>query len=164
MTAFYLLVLCYGGGIHMFGETCILMLDGRSPLSLTERARKADVVISAFTRNAYKQDRTSEDTYTAEFRLLEIFKGANVLTSIKPDGVEKHSEPGGNLKLTMIYNISNFGEKSMCYSSVTIGQSYILFLTTGTDGRLTAKYDDIFGGTAEWSKKNVELVLKGVGK
>lgn len=158
-----LLVLFLGRGI-LLGQGCIARTDGWSPMTITDRTRRADVVISALARHTYKHDSASEDTYTAEFRLLDVLKGTRVLRAVRPDAMTNGRRVNASSPMSgRVYNISNFGEKALCYSSVVAGQSYILFLTTGPDGRLEVQYDDIFGGAAEWSESNVKLVLKGVG-
>ena len=62
-----------------------------------------------------------------------------------------------------LHNISNFGDKSMCYADVEEGQVYLLFLTT-FQGRLSAKYDDIFGAASEHTDESEEEVLTALGE
>ena len=51
----------------------------------------------------------------------------------------------------------------MCYADVEAGQVYLLFLTT-FQGRLSAKYDDIFGAASEHTDENEEEVLTALGE
>jgi hypothetical protein len=62
-----------------------------------------------------------------------------------------------------VYNVSNFGDKAMCYADVTAGESYLLFLTL-YEGRLSAKYDDIFGAAADYNDENEKQVLDYLGE
>ena len=59
--------------------------------------------------------------------------------------------------------MSNFGDEIMCYSNIQEGESYIL-LMTNFEGKLSAKYDDIFGAAADFNEKNQAQVLQALGK
>ena len=63
----------------------------------------------------------------------------------------------------MVFNVSNFGDKAMCYADVTQGELYVLFLTV-FEGRLSAKYDDIFGAAADYTEDNEKQVLDYLGE
>lgn len=130
---------------------CILLLNGWEPLTLGERALLADIVLTVRTLDTFKTDRSSAQTYTAEFQSLRVLSGFKHLRSVKADRGEN------------VYNISNFGDKTMCYADVDTGETYILFLTV-FDGRLSAKYDDIFGAAAEYSEENEEDILTALGE
>ena len=62
-----------------------------------------------------------------------------------------------------LYNVSNFGDEIMCYSNVQEGEPYILFMTN-FEGQLSAKYDDIFGATADYNEKNEAKIFEAVGE
>jgi hypothetical protein len=62
-----------------------------------------------------------------------------------------------------VYNVSNFGDKAMCYADVTAGETYLFFLTL-YEGRLSAKYDDIFGAAADYNDENEKQVLDYLGE
>lgn len=120
------------------------------PLTIEERASLADVVLTGFARRTFKNTRTRAGTYTSEFQIFNVLKGENVIQTVSTS----HAK---------VYNISNFGPKTMCYADITEGRSYILFLTT-FGGRLSAKYDDIFGAATEWSPNTERVILEGLGK
>ena len=51
----------------------------------------------------------------------------------------------------------------MCYSNIQEGEAYILFMTD-FEGKLSAKYDDIFGAASDYNEKNQAQVLQALGK
>ena len=59
-------------------------------------------------------------------------------------------------------NITNFGTRVACYSDVSEGESYVMFLTPYQES-LSAKYDDIFGATASADDGVVEEILFAMG-
>lgn len=123
------------------------------PMSVGNRTARADIVLSAHVIKAYteKQYRTKAQTYTATVKLFEVYKGNKLLRNIP---VNKHTPK--------IYNISNFGDRKMCYADVSDGKNYILFLTTYKQ-RLSAKYDDIFGAATKYTETNAQAVQDQVG-
>ena len=131
---------------------CIMLLNGWTPLTVYQRTEYADVVVSGHVIEAWKETRSDSETYAAQIQLLTIYKGGDVVNTIPP--------VIGN---SNVYSVSNFGDKSMCYADVEVGSSYIFFLTVYQD-RLSAKYDDIFGATAELTKDNEQQVLDYLGK
>ena len=124
------------------------------PMSVYNRTAFADVVLSAHVVRTFKarEFRTAAQTYSAEVKILDVYKGSKLLHEI-PVAVNEPNK---------IYNISNFGDRKMCYADVMEGDSYIFFLTTYKE-RLSAKYDDIFGATAKYTEYNVQEVLDQVG-
>lgn len=60
-------------------------------------------------------------------------------------------------------NVTGFGDKSKCHGTVAPQKYYIIFCEL-RGNELVAKFDDIFGATADWSEKNEERVWHGVGK
>ncbi|XP_068085912.1 uncharacterized protein [Anabrus simplex] len=65
-------------------------------------------------------------------------------------------------KLSLRINVTKFGDKSQCANSVQSQKYYIVFAER-RDGELSAKYDDLFGATIDWSEDNEDLVWTGVG-
>ena len=130
--------------------SCIYLLNGWMPMSVYNRTAFADVVLSAHVVRTFKarEFRTAANTYSAEVKILDVYKGSRLLHEI-PVPVNEPEK---------IYNISNFGDRKMCYADVMEGDSNIFFLTT-YKGRLSAKYDDIFGATAKYTEYNVQEVL-----
>lgn len=133
-------------------NSCILLLNGWTPLSVYERTGMADAVASGFVVRTYKESRTDAQTYTAAVKLLHIYKGA-----------EKITEVTSNVGSSNIYNISNFGDKKMCYADIDEKESYIFFLTM-YKGRLSAQYDDIFGAAVDFTEENEDEVIQQLGK
>lgn len=133
--------------------SCIYLLNGWMPMSIGNRTARADIVLSGHVMKAYKdkQFRTEANTYTATIKLFEVYKGRKLLRNIP-----------GDKQLPNVYNISNFGDRKMCYADVLDGKNYILFLTTYKQ-RLSAKYDDIFGAAITLTEKNAQEVLDQVG-
>jgi len=62
-----------------------------------------------------------------------------------------------------LYNISNFGDTSACYSDVQPGDERLFFLTLFS-GRLSAKYDDLFGAVADRTAENEGEILQALGQ
>jgi len=62
-----------------------------------------------------------------------------------------------------LYNISNFGDTSACYSDVEPGDERLFFLTLFS-GRLSAKYDDLFGAVADRTADNEDEILQALGQ
>ena len=171
--------------IHLFPVTiqgCILLLNGWEPMSISDRTSVAPIVASAYVHRTFKDIRTDVDTYSAEVSLLEIYKGKELVQNLSLDDQldasyeydydkESNREISGDFdtgysnlqKNTQLYNISNFGDEIMCYSDVTVGESYILFLTN-FEGSLSARYDDIFGAATAYNDKHETEVLQSLGK
>ena len=63
----------------------------------------------------------------------------------------------------MTYNVSNFGDRHACYADVTVGDEYVLFLTI-FDGRLSAKYDDLFGAVTERTRETEDEIFEAIGE
>lgn len=60
-------------------------------------------------------------------------------------------------------NVTNFGDKSQCHVSVTSQKYYVVFAEK-VGNTVVAKYDDLFGATADWSPENENRVWAGVGE
>jgi hypothetical protein len=60
-------------------------------------------------------------------------------------------------------NVTQFGDKSQCFSPVSPQKYYIVFAEMRAN-QLVAKYDDLFGATADWTQQSEERVWSGVGK
>lgn len=60
-------------------------------------------------------------------------------------------------------NVTRFGDKAQCFPPVEPQTNYIVFAEMHAD-RLVAKYDDLFGATAEWSQQSETRVWAGVGE
>ncbi|KAI8497202.1 hypothetical protein Bbelb_251510 [Branchiostoma belcheri] len=133
---------------------CIELLNGWDPVPVAVRARRADVVLSGSVV------RTSDDpprrrpglTYSAQLRVRSVLKGKDRLREIPAISDEPK-----------VYNVSNFGRRAECYSEVAQGDSYIFFLGIFREGELAARYDDIFGATADPSRGNEEEILLALG-
>ena len=134
------------------GAGCILLLNGWQPLSVQERAYLADVVVTGRALATYKNNRTEAKTYSAKFRIIDVLKGREIL----------HEATGESVGYG-VYNISNFGDRVMCFADVTAGETYILYLTT-FQNHLSAKYDDIFGAAVKYSVQSEEAVLLALGE
>lgn len=121
-------------------------------MSVANRTALADIVLSGRVIRAFKERemRTEAMTYTATVKLFDVYKGIKLLRNIPV------SQDNAN-----VYNISNFGDRKMCYADIEEGRNYIFFLTTYKQ-RLSAKYDDIFGAATEYTESNANEVQKEV--
>ena len=163
-------------------QGCILLLNGWEPMSIDERTSAAPIVASAYVHRTFTEIRTDVDTYSAEVSLLEIYKGKELVQNLSSDdhleadySYDKDGESDKEIDTQFdteyanvgihakLYNISNFGDEIMCYSDVTAGESYILFLTD-FEGSLSARYDDIFGAATAYNEKHEAEVLQSLGK
>ncbi|PVD35983.1 hypothetical protein C0Q70_02953 [Pomacea canaliculata] len=127
---------------------CILLLNGWAPLSVYERSSQTEIVATGEVLRTFKDILTEVGTYSAEVELRTIHKGADLVLEVqRASGQDGH-----------VFNISNFGDKAMCYADVNAGDYYILFLTV-FQNRLSAKYDDIFGAVADYTQENEQEVL-----
>lgn len=130
-------------------QSCILLLNGWVPVSLEKRTASAKLVVSGYVKNAFKTQRTRAHTYSVRFKVKNVLKGHKLYNDIKTTD--------------NVYNISNFGDNKLCYADLDEGRSYILFLTT-FKGRLSAKYDDIFGAAAPYSPEKEEKISLSLGE
>ncbi|XP_061178253.1 protein kinase C-binding protein NELL2-like [Saccostrea echinata] len=130
-------------------QACILLLNGWAPLSVYNRTLLADVVVSGYVHETYKDLRSKDFTYSAKIELITIYKGQQLVEKLTP--VSKNT-----------FVISNFGDKKMCYADISEDEIYILFLTIYKE-RLSAKYDDIFGAATELTKTKEEEILTQLG-
>lgn len=142
-------------------DGCILLLNGWTPLTVAERAKLADIVAVGRARRTFKDSRSDDaNTYHAEFDLVRpALKGQTALeklattTSNRVDGTRS----------VVTYNVSNFGDRHACYADVTVGDEYVLFLTI-FDGRLSAKYDDLFGAVTERTRETEDEIFEAIGE
>ncbi|XP_014783058.1 uncharacterized protein LOC106878382 [Octopus bimaculoides] len=136
-------------------NACILLLNGWEAAPLRERVDLAEVVVSGRVEAAYKLNRTKSGTYSADVRILTVYKGEDYLKN-----VSKTLSQTSNLNST--YLISNFGEQISCYADVDSGKKYIFFLTV-YEGHLSGKYDDIFGAADKFSEELDAKIMKILG-
>jgi len=105
--------------------------------------------------------RTSTATTTTTRRKKKNENGVDVSSARWPRG--------GRL-----YNITNFGDSSACYADVANDvddpseqkqeqRRHVFFLTT-FDGHLSARYDDLFGAAADWSRDVEEEIDDALGE
>ncbi|CAL1546835.1 unnamed protein product, partial [Lymnaea stagnalis] len=131
--------------------SCVMLLQGWTPMSIRQRAELADISAVGSVLRTFKDQRTEDGTYTAEFRLETVYKGhdlvANVTRSVAP----------GN-----VFNVSNFGNKTQCFADVEPEARYILFLTV-FGGQLSAQYDDLFGAASLFDDVDQEEILRYLG-
>ena len=133
--------------------SCIYLPNGWKPMPIFNRTASADIVISGHVMKTFKEQqyRTEAMTYTATVKLFDIYKGNRLLRNIPTIDDSQN-----------VYNVTNFGDRKMCYADVMEGRNYLLFLTTYKQ-RLSAKYDDIFGAATKYTESNVDEVKAQVG-
>ncbi|XP_035657363.1 uncharacterized protein LOC118403033 [Branchiostoma floridae] len=135
-----------------FAGGCIELLNGWDPVPVAERARRADVVLSGSVVRTDALPRQPGLTYSARVRVRTVLKGKSRLREIPAISEQPR-----------VYNVSNFGRRAQCYSEVTQGDAVIFFLGIFREGELAARYDDIFGATADLTRENEEEILLGLG-
>ena len=100
-------------------RACILLLNGWEPISAGDRAKLAEVVFSGEAVKTYKNRRDSvSKTYTAGFSVQQVFKGQEIVHKVVGGSLDK------NELAEEYYNVTNFGDRSMCYADVKEGQRY----------------------------------------
>lgn len=130
---------------------CIYLLNGWTPVSVYDRTALAEIVVSGTVLQTFKEIRTKSETYESKIKIKQIYKGKNML------------ETATSIDDLSTFMIGNFGDKKMCYSDVSTGESYIFFLTVYKN-RLSAKYDDFFGAVVEDTWYTEDEVYKQIGK
>ena len=136
--------------IAFLSRGCILLLNGWTPMSVYNRTLHAEVVVSGYVQETYKDQRSKDLTYSAKIEILTVYKGQHLVDNLT--SVDRNT-----------FVISNFGDKKMCYADISEDEIYILFLTVYKQ-RLSAKYDDIFGAATELTKLKEEEILTQLGR
>lgn len=119
-------------------------------MSVYNRTLHAEVVVSGYVQETYKDQRSKDLTYSAKIEILTVYKGQHLVDNLT--SVDRNT-----------FVISNFGDKKMCYADISEDEIYILFLTVYKQ-RLSAKYDDIFGAATELTKLKEGEILTQLGR
>lgn len=139
-------------------QACIQMLDGWKQVGLEERAKRAPIVFHGLAIEATPEGDNSF-LYSVQFWMINIYKGSESVAALL------NLDPGSggvfNLRDRRI-NVTGFGDKSNCHGTVAPQKYYIIFCEM-RGNELVAKFDDLFGATADWSEKNEERVWHGIG-
>ncbi|KAL8608085.1 hypothetical protein ACOMHN_023901 [Nucella lapillus] len=133
---------------------CVFMLNGWTPLSVYDRSALAEIVAVGEVLRTFRHIRTKHGTFSAEVRFFTVHKGVELVREVQRTSKNKNGP--------VVFNVSNFGDKGMCYADVRKGELYVFFLTM-FKGRLSAKYDDIFGAVADYTEDNEKQVLDYLG-
>ena len=138
---------------------CILLLNGWKPLGLERRAQLAQIVVS--TRTLSKSPINGHKVlYAANFEVISILKGWNIL-----DDLQRKRSKSVRETDRLFISVSGFGDRRFCFSSVDVGETYILFLAYKNEtDTLVAKYDDIYGASELLYGNNEETILLSLGK
>ncbi|GAB6027486.1 Wnt inhibitory factor 1 [Chamberlinius hualienensis] len=133
---------------HVSSGCLLASTNNWTPMSVTDRASKAELVVSGLVLNISIAE--TADTYSALIELSDIYKGDEMVKFL-PIGKK-------------LINVTNFGHKSTCHSQVEKGRKYILFLSVNEEKptEYSARYDDIFGAAVDFTSSNVKAVLKGI--
>eukprot|EP00794_Sanderia_malayensis_P003236 gene3236-3716_t len=128
-------------------NACISLLDNKwKPHSLETRAAVAQVVVS--TR-----------TLRAGTCFLSILKGRQQLKAL----LEKGS-PSVQERDKLVISALGFGDRRQCWSSVDVGETYILFLSINNiTGYLVAKYLGAFGAAELLYGPSEDAILLSLG-
>lgn len=133
-------------------QPCILLLNGWTKMTVSERAKLVKVVFVGKVVGLYPVDKVTQ-TYAAEFEIYRILKGENIINDV----LERH--PGPTVK------VYGFGEKRLCYSEVYTGEMHLVFMVVHPKTlSLVARYDDIFGATSSVTYQNENSILETLGK
>lgn len=142
-------------------QACITLLDNKwRPHTIQDRAAVAEVVLSTRTLSKFPIPNSRMRLYGATFEVLSILKGWSKIEEL----LEKGSPSvRGRDKLTV--SALGFGDRRHCWSSVDIGESYILFLSVNNiTGYLVAKYLGEFGAAELLYAPSEDAILLSLGK
>jgi len=138
---------------------CITLLDNKwRPHTIEDRASVADVVISTKTLSTFPISR-NRMLYGATFEVLSILKGWSKLEELLEKGSPSVQERD-KLRVTAL----GFGDRRHCWSSVDVGETYILFLSfNNKTGYLVAKYLGAFGAAELLYARSEDAILLSLG-
>ena len=143
-------------------ECCFLVFNRQwKPVSLEERTRKADLVVTA---NILSTSPIPDNRhfYEATFEVLNVLKGWDLLKKLHSQG---GSGPVKFMEPKIVASAYGFGDQKLCFSHVEVGESYALFLSFDhVKRKLVAKYDDIFGAADKLWKRTERDILKTLGR
>ncbi len=141
-------------------RACITLLDNKwRPHSLETRAAVAQVVVTTRTLSKFAI-RSKSRLYGANFEVLSILKGREQLRVL----LEKGS-PSVKEGEKLIVSALGFGDRRHCWSSVDVGETYILFLSINNiTGYLVAKYLGAFGAAELYYGPSEDAILLSLGE
>ena len=143
-------------------QACISLLDNKwKPRSLETRARVAQVVVSTRTLSTFPiPTKSRARLYGATFEVLSILKGWAELEELLEKG-----GPAVQERDKLIITALGFGDRRQCWSSVNVGETYILFLGINQlKGNLVAKYLGEFGAAELLYASHEDAILSSLGK
>ena len=140
---------------------CITLLDNKwRPHTIEARASVAEVVISTRTLSKFPIPKSRMRLYGANFEVLSILKGWAKIEDL----LEKGS-PSVQEREKLIISALGFGDRRHCWSSVDVGETYILFLSVNNNtGYLVAKYLGAFGAAELLYAPSEDAILLSLGK
>ena len=142
-------------------QGCITLLDNKwRPHTIEDRASVAEVVISTRTLSKVPIPNSRMGLYGANFEVLSILKGWAKIEEL----LEKGS-PSVQEREKLIVWALGFGDRRHCWSSVDVGETYILFLSVNNKtGYLVAKYLGAFGAAELLYAPSEDAILLSLGK
>ena len=141
-------------------QACITLLDNKwRPHTIEDRAAVAEVVISTRTLSKFPIPNSRMRLYGANFEVLSILKGWSKIEELLEKGSPSVQE-GEKLTVSAL----GFGDRRHCWSSVDIGETYILFLSVNNvTGYLVAKYLGAFGAAELLYAPSEDAILLSLG-
>ena len=131
-----------------------IMEDGWTQLSVTERARKADVVAVGKAVEVH-------DDYSLVGRLLKV-GGFHLFDILKGNDITEKIYASNN---NSIFYILGFGDAVQCLTPIEEGKRYLLFaIFEPRTLSLIIGYDTPFAGTADPTIENQNEILTSLGK
>lgn len=142
-------------------QACITLLDNNwRPHSLETRAGVAQVVVSTRTLSTFPIPNSRARLYGATFEVLSILKGWTELEELLEKG-----GPAVQERDKLVISALGFGDRRHCWSSVDVGETYILFLSINKlNGYLVAKYLGAFGAAELLYAPSEDAILLSLGK
>lgn len=141
-------------------QACITLLDNKwQPHTIEDRAAVAEVVISTRTLGKFPIPSSRMRLYGANFQVLSILKGWSKIEEL----LEKGS-PSVQGSDKLVVSALGFGDRRNCWSSVDVGETYILFLSVNNiTGYLVAKYLGAFGAAELLYAPSEDAILLSLG-
>lgn len=137
-------------------DCCIHALDWK-PSPIEERTSRADLVA---TGKIIYTEPIDGFFYAATFQVISVLKGWDLIQKLH----REKSKAIVSLDPKIVVTALGFGSPLMCYSSVEVGESYILFLGHNpVANTLVGKYDNAFGAAEILYQRTERDILSTLG-
>lgn len=139
---------------------CIELINRQwKRMSLEERTKRADVVLSARILSTAPIP-GQKIFYAATFEVMNVLKGWELLKLLH----KSKSLSIVSLGTKIVVSAKGFADSRHCFSNVEVDESYVLFLGYKRETpELVARYDDYFGAAELLYKRTERNILQSLG-